>query len=790
MILRPILRPILQPILRSVFEPGTGGEDLRPKNTVAPSIVGTVEIGETVESDTGTWTDADSISYVWSIGGVDVGDPDDDLDIPNDPSLQLQTLTLRVTATNTEGSRSRSVSQQIALTLAPINVTPAAVTGDAEVDAVLTATPGAWSFADSVSGEWYSGATPTGETGLTYTVQEADEGEDITYVEEAANSIGSTQQASNAIEIPGGLTLTEQLQTRFASANWLGGMYDFSDMDAIYALSDGTGAVAVNGTIGYVSDKSGNSKPAVQATAASRPRFGGAPSTLGAELVVNSTFATDTDWTKGAGWTISGGSASKTAGTASDLSQTIAVSADKRYVITYDITRSAGTLTAKLVGSTTVSSPARSYRGSWLEVVYAPAGTVAITFTADSAFAGTLKNVSVREVTAVANVGAVFDAADDFLQAASMNLSATDKVTIVASIQQGQSSAAAVVAEHGNYNGNLTGSAHIIMNAGWLCRARGASGSGTVTAEPARESPTTNTYQSNVITATTNFSGADLASQLSVRVRGVASSQTTGGASVSASAAANSVFTLGKPFTNNFRFGGTINRCVLIGGAVDADGIALAEAWAKEGMACCAQIGDSTVSVLNSPAAMPQAMPIHSLVGGMVTGAADLSKAGDRISHQKTAWSGLDNKDALQAVFVQVGLNDVKGRVGENTATAADVIADLQDLIDTINADKPTGCKTYICGMTPCKAWLDTATNPSAAYAAWLAVNDAIAGGGATPITGVDGRVTSHVSALDDGGGYLKPEYDMDGVHENNAARFVIAQAWREQLVSDGLVDE
>ena len=101
------------------------GVDLLPKNTALPSIVGLVEIGETVEADTGTWTDADSISYVWRIDGADVGDPDDDLEIPDDPALQLQTLTLVVTATNAHGSRSRSVSQVIpgVSTLETFNVT-------------------------------------------------------------------------------------------------------------------------------------------------------------------------------------------------------------------------------------------------------------------------------------------------------------------------------------------------------------------------------------------------------------------------------------------------------------------------------------------------------------------------------------------------------------------------------------------------------------------------------------------------------------------------------------------
>ena len=82
------------------------------------------------------------------------------------------------------------------------------------------------------------------------------------------------------------------------------------------------------------------------------------------------------------------------------------------------------------------------------------------------------------------------------------------------------------------------------------------------------------------------------------------------------------------------------------------------------------------------------------------------------------------------------------------------------------------------------------AANASAANAAWLAVNEAIAGNGGTPITGVDARITSHVAALNDGSGNLLARYDHnnDGVHESNEARFLIGQLWQAQLEADGLV--
>jgi lysophospholipase L1-like esterase len=164
---------------------------------------------------------------------------------------------------------------------------------------------------------------------------------------------------------------------------------------------------------------------------------------------------------------------------------------------------------------------------------------------------------------------------------------------------------------------------------------------------------------------------------------------------------------------------------------------------------------------------------------------------GDRIADQMTLWSAAPGKDALECVFMQIGLNDIKGRIGTGSATSADIITELQAAVTTVRASIPASCKIYISGLTPCKVWLDAAAQPVAAYDGWLAVNEAISGSGSTPITGVDGRVTSHVAALNDGSGNLATIYQSDstdGVHINSEARFIIAQAWRTQLEADGLV--
>ena len=77
---------------------------------------------------------------------------------------------------------------------------------------------------------------------------------------------------------------------------------------------------------------------------------------LGTDVITNGSFATDTVWTKQTGWSISGGAAVKTAGTASHIYQT--VSGASGYVagayveITLSVVVSTGVLRVSLDGST------------------------------------------------------------------------------------------------------------------------------------------------------------------------------------------------------------------------------------------------------------------------------------------------------------------------------------------------------------------------------------------------------------------------------------------------------
>jgi hypothetical protein len=117
---------------------------------------------------------------------------------------------------------------------------------------------------------------------------------------------------------------------------------------------------------------------------------------LGSDLVSNGTFATDTVWSKGANWTIGSGVATKTGGAANNLTQTITSTAGLWYRITMDVTRSAGTLTVSL--GTSGTTYAMSASGSYTFFILAGSSTQTLTLAGDSAFAGTVDNVTARLV--------------------------------------------------------------------------------------------------------------------------------------------------------------------------------------------------------------------------------------------------------------------------------------------------------------------------------------------------------------------------------------------------------
>lgn len=566
------------------------------------------------------------------------------------------------------------------------------------------------------------------------------------------------------------------------AASEVGVIYDFTDAANLFQLSTASTAVAANDPIGYVTDLSPNLKPGLQATAASRPNWTGVPRTLGSELAP----ALST-WTAGTGFSESGGTVTAVAGSASVLSIALGLTAGKVYKATFVITRTAGTIVARLTGGTTVTGVSRNVAGSFTDELLAVTGNTTFEFSKDATFAGTIRLVSIKEVMSFVLEGARSDGSAAFLQSATMDASASDKMTLVVGFRTNQAVTAQTVFATGNYLANLTGSTEITLSASWLGRLRGDTASATSQPSGTGGSPIIYNPQDNAQTYLFDIAGATIADEVKVRTRGALPAQTTAGTTTGGGNMANSAVTVLRGFQGSFRLQGIVRRAIAINRTLTAQEITDAEAWVRAGTVYAAMLGDSTVANLAANVSLPVAMRVSSIVGGLVCAEADVAKSGDKIADQKTLWTALANKTALEVVIVQIGQNDVKGRVGAGTATTATVIADYQDLIDTIGTDAPQA-DIYVSCMTPSKVWQDAAANPAASYAAWLALNEAIAGNGSTPITGVAGRITSHATDMNDGSGNLLAAYDYnnDGVHPGNDGRFVNAMAIRTKLEADG----
>ena len=140
---------------------------------------------------------------------------------------------------------------------------------------------------------------------------------------------------------------------------------------------------------------------------------------LGREEVVNGDFALDSNWSEGAGWDIdtANNRITRTAQSLStSASQNISFVSGKSYSITYTLDVSAGSFLIRLGGDGVKDTPARSLDDTYTEVVTASGNYTTLNLRAlDGTFAGSISNVSVKELTQItpdlsgnSNVGQLF----------------------------------------------------------------------------------------------------------------------------------------------------------------------------------------------------------------------------------------------------------------------------------------------------------------------------------------------------------------------------------------------
>lgn len=120
--------------------------------------------------------------------------------------------------------------------------------------------------------------------------------------------------------------------------------------------------------------------------------------TLGRDVVINGDFASDTVWTKGAGWSIGGGNATHAAGSVELLSQDGIAAAGKTWQLTYTISnRTVGSVTAKLGAS----YAARSTNDTFVETITATSAD--LDFLPSNDFDGNIDDVILQQTNILAS---------------------------------------------------------------------------------------------------------------------------------------------------------------------------------------------------------------------------------------------------------------------------------------------------------------------------------------------------------------------------------------------------
>jgi len=118
------------------------------------------------------------------------------------------------------------------------------------------------------------------------------------------------------------------------------------------------------------------------------------------ELITNGGFDTDTVWTKGTGWVISGGVASSP-DALGNLSQTAVLVPGRRYRVTFTVLNYVDGSTRFRLGTTATNATLRTANGTYVEDGTADGTTFQIVTTSTGTY--DIDNVSVKEVKTIAN---------------------------------------------------------------------------------------------------------------------------------------------------------------------------------------------------------------------------------------------------------------------------------------------------------------------------------------------------------------------------------------------------
>lgn len=172
-------------------------------NSVAPAVTGDVYPGGVLAVSTGTWNVTPEFSYQWYRNGEAVAGATSPVWTVPGVAVDGDGLFCRVIATALDMSlRVDSAPVTVDIPVLPVNTSPASVAGTPDLGGTLTATPGAWDDADTVTGEWFVNGSATGDTDTSFVIDgSVPNGAQILYRETAVSEDGSVQQASNTVTL-------------------------------------------------------------------------------------------------------------------------------------------------------------------------------------------------------------------------------------------------------------------------------------------------------------------------------------------------------------------------------------------------------------------------------------------------------------------------------------------------------------------------------------------------------------------------------------------------------------
>lgn len=190
---------------------------MAPVNSAVPTISGTAQVGQTLTSTNGTWTNSPtSFSYQWKSGGTNVGTSITTY-VPVSGDIG-KTITCTVIASNATGASSpaTSIATATVIDIIPTITTAPSIPGMPQVGTPITAVSGVWTHnPTSIAYQWKVAGvngTGAGATTQTYTPVSGDATKTMTITETATNSGGtgspSTSAASAAVAAVSGSNST------------------------------------------------------------------------------------------------------------------------------------------------------------------------------------------------------------------------------------------------------------------------------------------------------------------------------------------------------------------------------------------------------------------------------------------------------------------------------------------------------------------------------------------------------------------------------------------------------